>query len=237
MANISSNYAEHVSIVKNLKMADSFYEVREPYKDGFEAIYEKAKNQDVSITSAKDFLNTLSKEDLATLQNYTLLVNEIDVNSLSDEGAYNLLLHHYEKYDFDNDGFIQNGEGKMGELIPKNISTDAKKALVDTINEMDGKIGLGFVLLFPPKIDIPGVTQNSTNDEFYDYDTIMKRVDRILNPIAGEKRSEEVLNTFKIFKELFEKNYEELSSQKEKYSSQLSNEARLTKAKISGEIG
>lgn len=237
MDSVSTNYSQHVEIVKGLKMADSFYEAREPYKEAFEDIYQKAKDENVTVSTAKDFLNTLSKDDLSTLQNYTLLVNEIDVDSLNDEGAYNLLLHHYEKYDFDNDGFVQNGEAKMGELIPKNMPSDEKQAFVNTLNEMDEKdrfMALAFT--FPLKLNIEGIAEDSSNNEFYDYESIMKRIDRILNPLANEERSDELLSVFNIFKEAFEKNYNELVSQKEQLASQRNNNVSLTKAKLNSEV-
>ena len=238
MSSISSNYDNHVSIVKDLKMADSFYEVREPHKEGFEEIYNKAKNENITMSSAKDFLNSLSKDDLSTLQNYTLLVKEINVNSLNDEGAYNLLLHHYEKYDFNNDGFVSNGIGKSSELIPKNMPNLEKEAFVKTLNEMDERdrfMTLAFA--FPLKIDIEGVTTSSnTNNTFFNFEQIITNIDRILNPLPGEKRSPQLLSTFELFKEMFTKNYKEELEQKEKVNSNINNLAYLTKAKLSSEV-
>ena len=68
LCNISTNYEEHVDITKKLKMADSFYEVREPHKEAFEEIYNQAKEEKVTTSNAKEFLNSLSKEELGTLQ-------------------------------------------------------------------------------------------------------------------------------------------------------------------------
>lgn len=231
---ISTEYTEHVNLVKDLKMSDSFYEVRKPYKDDFEEIYSKAKEENVSISTAKDFLNSLSKDELSTLQHYTLLVNDIDVNSLSDEGAYNLLLHHYEKYDFDNDGFVQNGEAKTGELIPKNMPYEEKQAFVNTLNEMDEKSRfMAMAMTFPLKINIEGIPTKNSSDQLYDFEAIMARIDRILNPLPGEYRSEELLSLFKTFKHEFDKNYKEVVSQKQQLSSDINSNASLTKAKIS----
>jgi len=238
MSTIINSYESHVSILKDLKMADSFYEVREPYKDAFEEIYNKAKDENVTMTSAKDFLNSLSKDDLSTLQNYTLLVDEINVSSLNDEGAYNLLLHHYEKYDFNNDGFVSNGIGKGSELMPKNMPNLEKEAFVKTLNEMNEKdrfMTLAFA--FPLKIEIEGVTTSSNaNDIIYDLQEIMDRIDRILNPLPGEVRSSELLSTFELFKDMFTKNYDEISDQKEKMNSDINNSAYLTKARINSDV-
>ena len=74
-------------------------------------------NSYINTSNAKEYLQSLSKEELSTLQHYTLLVDDIDVDKLNDEGAYNLLLHHYEKFDFNNDGLVSNGIGNGISLI------------------------------------------------------------------------------------------------------------------------
>lgn len=231
--NISS-YDEHVSILKDLKMSDSFYEVREPYKDSFEEIYNKAKEEKVNISNAKDFLNSLSKEELSTLQHYTLLVDEINVNSLNDEGAYNLLLHHYEKYDFNNDGLVSNGIGQNSELIPSNMPNNEKKALVKSLNEMDERDRfLSMLMLVPLNLKIENgrvITIKSENP--FTYEDIIKRIERILNPLPGEFVSSNMKDTFSTFKEIFEKNYNEIIQKNDELNASLLTSANLSKAKI-----
>ena len=231
--NINS-YEEHVNIVKNLKMADSFYEVREPYKEGFEALYNRAKEENVSMSNAKDFLNSLTKEELSTLQHYTLLVDDINVNSLNDEGAYNLLLHHYEKYDFNNDGIVSNGIGKNSELIPSNMPTTEKEALIKSLNEMDEKDRfVSMMMLTPLKIKIEnGEIVSVKDDSITNYDAIMERVNRILNPLPGEYTSSSLKDSFRLFKEIFQKNYDEIVQKNEQLNANLSNQANIAKAKI-----
>jgi len=51
--NISTDYTQHVEVMKQLKMTDGFYEVREPYKEGFEKIYNQAKDKNVTISTTK----------------------------------------------------------------------------------------------------------------------------------------------------------------------------------------
>ena len=165
--NIPGNYEQHVSITKELKMSDSFYEVREPHKEAFENIYNEAKEKGVEISTAKDFLNSLTDEELSTLQHYTLLVEDINVSELDDEGAYNLLLHHYEKFDFDQNGFISNGIGKSTSLLPVNMPSDEKKVLVETLNGMDEKERFTTLLMInPPKLQVmeDGTIMGKEND-------------------------------------------------------------------------
>ena len=233
--NITNNYEQHVDATKKLKMADSFYEVREPYKEGFEEIYTKAKEKNITISNAKDFLNSLTKEELSTLQHYTLLVDDINVNEINDEGAYNLLLHHYEKYDFNNDGIVSNGISQGGSLLPKNMPANEKEALVQTLNEMDEKDRfISLLILNPPKLRLleDGTIQGTDNNEMMDYEAIMERIHRIQNPLPGEYRSQSLLDSFQKFKELFDKNFEAISEQNAQRNANTNNDSHLTKAKM-----
>ena len=232
--NISNNYEQHVQSLKKLNMGEDFYAAREPFKEDFEAIYNKAKEENVTINNAKDFLNSLSKEELSTLQHYTLLVDDINVEGLSEEGAYNLLLHHYEKFDFNNDGLIQNGIANNGSLIPVNMPAQEKEALIASLNSMDDKERfMTMAMINPPTFHFEdGEFKTKFNEEFTNYDTIMQRIDRILNPLPGEKRSQEILNTIESFKDIFQEHYEELNTQEQAYTSNNHTQTMAQKAKL-----
>lgn len=230
--NTSNSYESHIAISKELKMNSDFIKVREPYKEDFEKIYSEAKEKGINMDNAKDFLNSLSKEELSTLQQYSGLAEEIDSGTINDEGAYNLLLHHYEKYDFDNDGSVMNGKARTTTLIPADMPDNEKKAYVQTLNEMDEKDAfLASMILNRPKsfrIENGKLIAN-TNNEPSDFNTIIKDVNRILNPMVGEIRSQEILNVFREFKDLFEKNFEEIENQKNAYTNK-EGEVNITKA-------
>ena len=133
----STQYKEHTSIMKGLNLHEDYSKSREEYKEDFEKIYTEAMQVDIKLSSAKEFLSDLSAKELQTLQNYSQLTNSINVDELSDEGAYNLVMHFYEKYDFDNDGFTENGQDKTISLIPQDIDNDLKIALVNAVNSSD----------------------------------------------------------------------------------------------------
>ena len=133
--------------MKNLELHSDYSKVREPYKDDFEKIYEEAKSSDIKLSNSKEFLNDLSSEELSTLQNYARLVDEISVDELSDEGAYNLLMHFYEKYDFNNDGITEIGKAKALSMIPQNMEDDLKEAFVNAVNSSDEDDMLSMMLL------------------------------------------------------------------------------------------
>jgi len=206
----NTNYSEHVSIMKNLKMADSFYEVREAFKESFEKIYEEAQSQKVTVSNAKEFLNSLSKDELSTLQNYTRLVNDIDVDSLSDEGAYNLLVHHYEKYDFNKDGVVEDGIAKTQSLIPQSMDSTTKQALVETFNSMDfGEVMMASITMFPKNIKIVnGEIVHSYQN--YTYEDIKNNVETILDPKNKTHSTAEFKSTISSFFELLTKNYNKI---------------------------
>jgi hypothetical protein len=233
-----NNYEQHVAISKQLKMGDSFYEVREPHKEGFEKIYNQVQEEGINISNAKDFLNSLSKEEMSTLQQYTGLVDEINVGTISDEGAYNLLLHHYEKYDFDQDGLVSNGISKGQSLLPVNMPNDQKEILVQTLNEMSGEDRFKALLMInPPRFEgLPdGTLGVKQDDNFMDYEAIKERVDRILNPLPGEYASPEFQKLMSTFFELFDKNIQKNREQNEYINQQYNNEVQLTKAKFSNQ--
>ncbi len=215
--NTSTSYTEHINIVKDLKMADSFYEVREPFKEGFEDIYNKAKANNVGISNAKEFLNSLTKEELSTLQNYTRLADEVNVDNLSDEGAYNLLLHHYEKYDFNNDGIIEDGIAKTSGMIPQSLGNDEKKALVETFNSMDFKdVMTASILFIKLPILVDGKLQVSNQD--INLEDIRDRIMNILDPKNEKFSTQEFRDTIKKFSDIFEQNYKKILEEKAYYN-------------------
>lgn len=233
--NISTYYTQHVEVMKQLKMSNSFYEAREPYKEGFEQIYTQAKDENVTISTAKYFLNSLSKEELGTLQHHALLVNDINVNTISEEGAYNLLLHHYEQYDFDEDGYVSTGEGKHTSWLPRNTPQKEKEVLVETLNEMDEKDRfLSLMLLQPLKFEKIGTSFSVVqNNDKMDYSAIMDRLEQLLHPTPPAYTSSEVKKSLSLFKELFTKNFDEYSEYNDQNRSIKNRESDLSKAKIS----
>lgn len=235
MNNISG-YSEHVEIVKNLKMHSDFTNVREPYKEDFEKIRQEAQDQGVTMVNAKDFLNSLSEEELSTVQHYTGLADEIKVGKLSQEGAYNLLLKHYEKFDFNQDGIIEDGVARTGSLIPINMPTTEKKALVESLNQMDEDDRFKSMMLInlPDRfvLDETG-SYVPVNDEKRDFKYIMDLLERVINPEPMSYTSPELKELASRFKTIFEENYEK---QKELESNhQVNNESssNIMKARLS----
>lgn len=192
------NYLFYSQQLKNFQGRESY---QAPYKESFEAIYNQANDSHVTLETAKTFLHTLSQEQLVTLQHYTSLADTISIDELSEEGAYNLLMHDNEKYDFDNDGFVSNGAALTQERIPKNMPDKEKQAYIKTLNQLNDGDRLNITSLF-----LLPVTKNDPT--VYNYETIQQRVDNIINPIPPAFTSDEVKNSFKKFWNTFSSYYQ-----------------------------
>ena len=79
----------------------------------------------------------------------------------------------------------------------------------------------------------PSSMDATRESEFLDYDEILKRIDNILNPPLCGKPSAETEKTLTQFKELFDKNFNEISEQNGQNRSIKDREAQLSKARIS----
>ena len=133
----SIQYTNHINIVKDLDIYNNLSKEKVPFKEKFEEIYEKAKDADVKVSTAKEFVSNLSHDELRTVRIYASLADDINIDALTDEGAYNLLVHMYEKYDFNNDGFVMDGEAKGLALLPNHMDDEAKRTWVKAMNSMD----------------------------------------------------------------------------------------------------
>lgn len=206
----SANYTSHIGFMKQLKTNSSREAMQTPYSKDFEAIYQEAQQKDVKLSNAKEFLNTLSKDQLSTLQHYTGLADSINVDQLSNEGAYNLLMHDYEKYDFNGDGMVQNGIGNMGSVIPTNMSNSMKQSYVDALNSLDESQRLdaiGLSLLSAGPLNVAGNHSTPYSAKPLTYDLLASSVNAVLHPTHGAYSSPELQNSISLFWENFQKSY------------------------------
>jgi hypothetical protein len=92
---------------------------------------------------------------------------------------------------------------------------------------------LTLALLNPPKISvINGEVVSSMNNEPLTYEKIMNRVNQIINPIPPAYSSSKIKNAFSIFKELFEKNHNDIEEKSKNIQNELSNNSQIIKAKL-----
>ena len=204
----SSAYQSYLSAMQNYHTPQGRKDYQAPFANGFEAIYNKAKDEDIKLSNAKDFLNNLSQNELTTLQKYSGLADSIDVNSLSAEGAYNLLMHDNQQYDFNSDGVAEVGIAKKGLPVPINMPSDVRDAYISAMNSMGDKEKMMTTLL---TLD-PARLNSMINNEPYtptkmDYNYLKTQVESHLNPKNGAYTSEEAKQAYKAFWNAFNAAY------------------------------
>ena len=95
------------------------------------------KEKEASKMSTKDFLSSLTPDELYVIQKANGLASQIKVNKLSDEGAENLFLKPLgddKVVDLNNDGIEEIGEAKMVFFPPPNAPDSVKKAWEEGTN-------------------------------------------------------------------------------------------------------
>ncbi|RXI45273.1 hypothetical protein CRU99_03950 [Malaciobacter mytili] len=209
---VFKQYTEYVNIVKNLKEPGDLYKGTKEENQAFEDIYTKANNQEVKVSTAKEFIKTLSSFELDILKKFANLSNEINPDKLSSEGAYNLLMHHYEKFDFNNDGLIEVGENKVVPHIPRKLSNIEKQALVDTFNSLAFK---DIMLASMTIISTQEIVPTSLGLQYYEIEpsseTIKNRVTTFTNYLDNQitdfvtlSQNEEDEKVLHMYKRIFE---------------------------------
>jgi len=96
----------------------------------FALLLEEAHEQQENNISAKEVLNNMSKSELQLLQTATSLAAPINVNSLSKEGAINLLAQpdNTGLVDLNNDGIVESGAARRMIFPPVNAPAHVKDA-------------------------------------------------------------------------------------------------------------
>ena len=106
---INGEYIGHINTMRDLYIHDKKGTKATDIELEFEKIYKKAYVSNVNLKTSQNFISELNNFELGILQQYSNLENEITPNNLTPEGAYNLLMHHFERYDFNDDGFQEIG--------------------------------------------------------------------------------------------------------------------------------
>ncbi|KFL33890.1 MULTISPECIES: hypothetical protein [unclassified Sulfurospirillum] len=208
----STRYQTNVSLMKQLQPNSDRTAMQSSYSEDFEAIYHEAVQSDVKLSTAKAFLSHLSEDELSTLQHYTGLANEINVSSLSDEGAYNLLMHDAEKYDFNGDGMVQDGIANKSSMISTTMSDAMKASYVSALNSLDERErfdAMTAVTLTNATSALSSVEETSTSTIAtpFTYDLLAARIDAMLHPTQGAYTSPEIKETIAKFWENFQSSY------------------------------
>ncbi len=127
-------YMEHVGIMAEYYGTLSVGQTDPEAAQGFESVYEDAL--EVGYGEAKAYLSALDEDTLGIIRDFHHLADDIDVASLSEEGAYNLLVHRYEQLDLNGDGLIRSGAADLIPLLPQEMPNDLKRGIVETVGQM-----------------------------------------------------------------------------------------------------
>lgn len=203
-----ADYQSYLNIMQNYQTSQGRKDYQAPFAESFELIYKKAQEQDVKLSNAKSFLESLSQSELRTLQKYSGLADSINVDSLSTEGAYNLLMHDNEQYDFNGNGTAEVGIGNHFLAIPKNMPADVQEAYVSAMNSLSDKDKLmAMTLTFDPAHLNSVINDNTYTPTNMDYDYLKNRVDDMLNPKNGGYTSPETKESIAAFWNAFDTAY------------------------------
>lgn len=203
-----TSYESYLNSMKNYQTTQGRIEYQEPFAEDFEAIYNKAKEQEIGLSDARNFLETLSSSEVKTLQKYSGLADSINIDSLSAEGAYNLLLHDNEQYDFDSDGVAEVGIGKRKLAVPINMPKDVRDAYISAMNSLSDKEKLmSMTLTFDSAYLLSKINNEPYTPTNMDYSFLKNRVESMLNPTDGGFTSEETKATIQTFWDAFNSAY------------------------------
>lgn len=138
--NLASSPDYHVDISYEAKKLMNIRGLSEDEQSKFVHILEKASSTG-GYSDPKHFLNSLTSSEIETIQNVHGLANGIDVQSLDNEGAFNLLVMPYDYVDINNDGIYKIGVGKNRAFPPPSSSNgivEAWNKAKDNINASEG---------------------------------------------------------------------------------------------------
>lgn len=201
-------YQSYLNAMQNYQTPQGRKDYQAPFAESFELIYAKAQEQDVKLSNAKNFLESLSQNELRTLQKYSGLADSINVNSLSAEGAYNLLIHDNEQYDFDGNGTAEVGIGKHILPVPTNMPADVRDAYITALNSLNGSDKFMAMTLAFDSAHINTMINNEPyTPTTIDYDYLKTEIENRLNPKNGGYTSEEVKKSFTAFWNAFNAAY------------------------------
>jgi len=204
----SIEYQSYIADTKNLKTTQGRLDYQAPYTNDFEAIFSRVMDEDIKLSTAKNFIENLSPGELGIIQKYNGLADAIDKGSLNAEAAYNLLMHDNEQYDFNKDGTTQVGAANIMSTVPAAMTPDIRGAYIEALNSLEGKDRLMAITLTFDTARITFLINNTPyTPQTIDYAYLSEKVDQMLNPTGGGFTSEETKEGIKAFWEVLENSY------------------------------
>ena len=225
-----TTYQNYLQTMQNYQLSNGRKEYQAPYAQKFEVIFNKAQEADIKLSNAKEFLHSLSPAELSTLQKYSGLADKIDINSLSNEGAYNLLMHDNQQFDFNNDGTAEVGAAKRMLAVPINMPQDVKDAYISAMNLLSDKDKMTAMILTFDTARLNSVINNKPYTPVkMDYEYLSTQVQNHLNPTNGAYTSDEAKASITAFWNAFNAAYKGEKLQADNSNEQSSDVSKFLK--------
>jgi len=238
---LSQNMQSYIQDLKSLSEVSNFKNLNKDDK-AFEVIYKKAQDATVNLSNAKEFLSSLSKSELSTIQKNKSLADPIKIANLSGEGAYNLLVHGYEDIDYNGDGVAEVGTSGSFNILPQEAPHAFRQKFINTLKEMQTKgasesdIGISTIITLG-SYSLLKTAQKEYDEEHgidkfivktptFDDNYIAQLKYDLEHPKAGEYISPEAMKSM----QLFFKTYDEVSKEYDKSLEQMHTKAIQQKA-------
>ncbi|QOP43575.1 hypothetical protein FJR45_06255 [Sulfurimonas sediminis] len=170
---ISQNMQSYIQDLKSLSEVTNFKNLNKGDK-AFELIYQKAQDAKIDLSNAKEFLSSLSDRELSTIQKNKSLADPINVANVSQEGAYNLLVHGYEDIDYNGDGVTEIGITKSFGILPQEASHEFREKFINTLKEMEKNGASEFDIGVSTIITLGSFSLMKTAKQQYDEDPAMQ---------------------------------------------------------------
>lgn len=127
----------------------------EELKQGYGEVLARA-HAEGGYVRPKEFLKELSSDELAVVQHVHSLAEPINVDSLTEEGALNLLLPGAAQVDLNGDGYTRTGLA-YGMRFP---SSNTPAGVVEAWEEATAGMGLGERMMYELRMMMPLMTAN-----------------------------------------------------------------------------
>jgi len=139
----------HVDISYEAKKLMSIRGVSDDEQNKFAQIVKKAASTG-GYSDPKRFLDSLTSSELETIQTVHGLANEIDIQSLDHEGAFNLLVMPYDYVDINNDGLYKIGIGNNRVFPPAGSPDSIVNAWTKAMKGVKGTEGFKQIISTAP---------------------------------------------------------------------------------------
>lgn len=134
---ITQDMQSYMQDLKAYSKAMDVDNIHQGVNSEFEKIYQDAQDSDVDLSSAKIFLHSLDEQQMQTLKADKHLADDINIGGLSNEGAYNLLVHRHENLDYNQDGDVDVGLAQIVNMLPQDAPAEFRDKIIATFQKMN----------------------------------------------------------------------------------------------------